>query len=47
MAMRDILLDGIAPATTLIVKLTGISLVMLVTGMLVFRRLKPRFYDHL
>jgi lipopolysaccharide transport system permease protein len=47
MAMRDILLVGIPPATTLLVKLTGISVVMLVTGMLVFRRLKPRFYDHL
>jgi|ERR1700722_4450659 len=47
MAMRDILLDGVAPATTLLVKLSGISVVMLVTGMLVFHFLKPRFYDHL
>jgi lipopolysaccharide transport system permease protein len=47
MANRDILLDGVPPATTLMVKLTGISIVMLVSGMLVFRRLKPRFYDHL
>ena len=47
MAMRDILLEGIPPATTLMVKLAGISLVMLVSGIFVFRRLKPRFYDHL
>jgi lipopolysaccharide transport system permease protein len=47
MAMRDILLDGVPPATTLMVKLAGISVVMLATGILVFRRLTPRFYDHL
>src|SRR5579862_4482837 len=47
MAMRDILLDGVPPATSLMVKLTGISVVMLVSGMWVFSRLKPRFYDHL
>jgi len=45
--MRDILLDGVPPATTLMVKLAGISVVMLGTGILVFRRLTPRFYDHL
>jgi ABC-type polysaccharide/polyol phosphate export permease len=47
MAMRDILLTGVPPATTLLVKLTGISVVVLVSGILVFRRLTPRFYDHL
>jgi len=47
MAMRDILLDGVRPATTLLVKLTGVSFVMLAAGLLVFGRLKPRFSDHL
>jgi len=47
MAMRDILITGIPPATTLMIKLTAISVVMLLSGLLIFRRLKPRFYDHL
>lgn len=47
MAMRDILMDGIRPASTLLVKLTAISFVMLAVGLLVFRSLKPRFSDHL
>jgi len=47
MAMRDILLDGVRPATTLLVKLTGISVVMLTGGLLVFRSLQARFSDHL
>jgi lipopolysaccharide transport system permease protein len=47
MAMRDILIDGIRPAMTLLVKLTGISVVMLASGFVVFRWLRPRFSDHL
>jgi len=47
MAMRDILLEGTRPGTTLLIKLAGISIVMLALGFLVFRRLKPRFTDHL
>src|SRR5579862_2191338 len=47
MAMRDILIDGTRPASTLLIKLSGISLVMLAAGLLVFRNLKPRFSDHL
>jgi len=47
MAMRDILLDGKPPAATLLVKLGGVSVLMLASGLLIFRRLKPRFYDHL
>ena len=47
MAMRDILMDGVRPATTLLVKLTGISIFMLALGFAVFRMLKPRFTDHL
>jgi ABC-type polysaccharide/polyol phosphate export permease len=47
LAMRNILLDGVPPATTLLVKLTAVSLVMLAVGWTVFHSLKSRFYDHL
>jgi len=47
MAMRDILIDGKPPATTLLVKLTAISFVMLAAGFMFFRRMKPRFTDYL
>jgi len=47
MAMRDILIDGTRPGTALLCKLAGISLFMLLSGLLVFRSLKPRFSDHL
>ena len=47
LAMRNILLDGVPPGTLLLIKLTGGSLTMLGIGVLVFRRLKPRFYDYL
>ncbi len=47
MAMRDILMEGVRPGATLLIKLAGISIVMLVSGLTVFRLLKPRFSDHL
>jgi lipopolysaccharide transport system permease protein len=47
LAMRNILLDGVAPATSLLLKLTAVSIFMLGIGLMVFRNLKPRFYDHL
>jgi lipopolysaccharide transport system permease protein len=47
MAMRDILIDGVGPAASLVVKLTGISVFMLAAGLMVFRWLEPRFSDHL
>jgi ABC-type polysaccharide/polyol phosphate export permease len=47
MAMRDILIDGARPGSALLFKLTGISIFMLVSGLWVFRNLKPRFSDHL
>src|SRR5262249_23023306 len=47
MAMRTILLDNLAPAPSLLIKLTISSLVMLGLGLLVFRRLSVRFYDYL
>jgi len=45
--MRDIFVEGVGPATSLVIKLTAISLFMLITGLLVFRWLKPRFSDQL
>jgi ABC-type polysaccharide/polyol phosphate export permease len=47
MSLRDVLLDGHAPRWQLMVKLTSVSLVMFLTGLMVFRRLKARFYDYL
>jgi lipopolysaccharide transport system permease protein len=47
MAMRDIVLDAKAPAGSILYKLAASSLVMFAIGLTVFRRLKPRFYDHL
>jgi len=47
LAMRDILIDGVQPGAVLLMKLTGISIFMLISGFLVFRSLKPRFTDHL
>jgi ABC-type polysaccharide/polyol phosphate export permease len=47
MAMRDILVDGVGPAASLVMKLTGISFFMLASGLVVFRLLKARFSDQL
>ena len=47
LALRNILLDGVAPPQSLLVKLVLSSFTMLALGLLVFSRLKTRFYDHL
>jgi lipopolysaccharide transport system permease protein len=47
MAMRNILLDGAAPATSLLLQLGLVSVMMLGTGLVVFGRLKQHFYDYL
>ncbi len=47
LALRNILLEAQPPRWELIVKLTSVSVVMLVVGLMIFRRLKPRFYDYL
>lgn len=47
LALRNIFLEAQPPRWELIVKLTSVSVVMFVVGLLVFRRLKPRFYDYL
>jgi ABC-type polysaccharide/polyol phosphate export permease len=46
-AMRNVLLDGQAPATDLMLKFILISLGTLGLGMLLFRQMKSRFYDYL
>jgi homopolymeric O-antigen transport system permease protein len=47
LAMRNILLEAIAPPRPLLIKLAASSIFMMALGLVVFRRLKPRFYDHL
>src|SRR5262249_20279642 len=47
MAMRNVLLDGIPPAPSLMMKLLGASVVMLAGGLLFFRRVRNHFYDYL
>ena len=47
MAIRDILLDGKAPAASLLLKLSVGSVAVLVVGLLLFRRMKQSFYDYL
>jgi lipopolysaccharide transport system permease protein len=47
LAMREVLLMGIAPPATLLSKLTAVSIASFVIGWVVFRRLKSRFYDYL
>lgn len=47
LALRNVLLEATAPPGTLLIKLTLSSFFMLGLGVLVFRKLKVRFYDHL
>jgi ABC-type polysaccharide/polyol phosphate export permease len=47
MAMREILLEAKPPANTLLIKLTFGSFLCFAVGLLVFRKLKERFYDYL
>jgi len=47
LAMRDIVLDAKAPSDVLLIKLTVVSIVAFAVGLVVFRRLKGRFFDYL
>jgi ABC-type polysaccharide/polyol phosphate export permease len=47
MILRTILLDGQAPVATTLFKLTFSSLFALGVGIMVFGKLKQRFYDYL
>jgi ABC-type polysaccharide/polyol phosphate export permease len=47
MAFRNVMLDGRAPADSLMIRLAIVSFVTLAVGFLMFQRLKHRFYDSL
>ena len=47
LASRNVLLDGVGPSPTLLIKLAASSLFMFLAGLLVFRRLRAGFYNYL
>jgi lipopolysaccharide transport system permease protein len=47
LALRNVLLDGVPPPSSLLLKLALSSFFMLFVGLAVFQRLKRRFYDYL
>ena len=47
MASRYVLVDGMAPPSTLVIKLAASSCLMLMVGLGVFRRLRTGFYNYL
>ena len=47
MALRNILMEGAPPATSLLIRLCLVSTLMFGAGMVLFRRLKNGFYDYL
>jgi|SRR5579872_4898883 len=47
MAMRNIVMEGIPPAASLVRNLAVAAAVTLVVGTLIFNRLKARFYEHI
>lgn len=47
LAQRNVLMDGIAPPGTLLMKLAGASVLVFLIGWFTFQRLKHRLYDYL
>jgi lipopolysaccharide transport system permease protein len=47
MAMRNILLENAPPAPSLVINMATAACLSMVAGVLTFRRLKPRFYEHI
>jgi len=47
MAMRNILIDRQAPPLSLVENMVIVAAVTLALGLIVFRSLKPRFYEHI
>lgn len=47
LATRNILMDGKAPPPSLMLNLVTVAAVTLGLGLLIFGRLKRRFYEHL
>jgi ABC-type polysaccharide/polyol phosphate export permease len=46
-AMRYILIDRVAPPISLVVNMVIAACVSMGLGLIIFRRLKPRFYEHI
>jgi ABC-type polysaccharide/polyol phosphate export permease len=46
-SLRKILLNGEPPAAWTLLKMAAVSLTFFVAGLMVFRRMKPRFYEHI
>ena len=47
LALRNVLLEAKAPPSSTLIKLTCVSLITFLLGMLVFRRLKYTFFEHI
>ncbi len=47
MAMRNILIENIPPAHTLVINMAVAAGITLTAGILTFRHLKPHFYEHI
>ena len=47
LSLRNILLEGVAPPNTTLLKLAGVSLTTFAAGWLIFRRMRDRFFDHI
>lgn len=47
MAMRNIVMEDVSPASSLLIKLALVSFTVFIMGVLAFRKLKPGFYDYL
>jgi len=47
MSLRYIVYDGTAPVASTLWNLFGVSFTVLIIGLLFFRRLKPKFYEHI
>jgi ABC-type polysaccharide/polyol phosphate export permease len=46
-SLRKILINAQAPAVLTLYKLVAVSFTVFAVGLIVFRRLKPRFYEHI
>jgi ABC-type polysaccharide/polyol phosphate export permease len=47
LASQRILVDGVSPQTSLLLKLAGVSIFVFIAGCLVFRKLQAGFYNYL
>lgn len=45
--LRKILLNAESPDAATLLKLTAVSITFFLAGLIVFRRMKPRFYEHI